>query len=122
MSRVIHFEIHVDEPERASKFYSDVFGWKFQKWAGEWDYWLIETGESTIPGINGGMMKRRDPMGSVYNTIGSDNIDKSIEDIKRAGGAIVLPKMSIPGVGWLTYFKDTEGNIFGVMQEDRGAK
>jgi predicted enzyme related to lactoylglutathione lyase len=30
--------------------------------------------------------------------------------------------MAIPGVGWLCYFKDTEGNIFGMMQNDPAAK
>ncbi len=121
MSRVVHFEIHVDDPDRASKFYTDVFGWKFSKWEGPMDYWLISTGDTSCPGIDGGMMKRRDPMGNVYNTIGIESIDKSIEQITKAGGTIVVPKMPIPGVGWLAYFKDTEGNIFGVMQPDPSA-
>ncbi len=121
MSRVIHFEIHVDDPNRASKFYTDVFGWQFNKWEGPMDYWLISTGEAAEPGINGGMMKRRDPMGNVYNTIASHDIDKAIADVIKAGGTIVVPQMAIPGVGWLAYFKDTEGNVFGVMEEDRSA-
>jgi predicted enzyme related to lactoylglutathione lyase len=29
--------------------------------------------------------------------------------------------MPIPGVGWLAYFKDLDGHIFGVMQIDAGA-
>ena len=37
------------------------------------------------------------------------------------GGTIVVPKMPIPGVAWLVYAKDTEGNIFGVHQEDASA-
>lgn len=32
MNRVVHFSINVDNPERAAKFYSKVFGWKFEKW------------------------------------------------------------------------------------------
>lgn len=122
MSRVVHFEIHVDDADRAGKFYSEVFGWKFSKWPGPEDYWLISTGDKSRPGIDGGMMKRRDPMGNVYNTIQIESIDQSIEHIAKAGGTIVVPKMPIPGVGWLAYFKDTEGNIFGVMQPDPGAK
>lgn len=121
MSRVIHFEIHVDDPDRAGKFYSETFGWKFDKWAGPMDYWLISTGDAAKPGINGGMIRRKDPMGNVYNTIESESIDLSIAKINAAGGTIVVPKMPIPGVGWLAYFKDTEGNIFGVMQADSAA-
>jgi len=37
------------------------------------------------------------------------------------GAQVVLPKMPIPGVGWLVYCKDTEGNIFGMMQADPNA-
>ena len=30
--------------------------------------------------------------------------------------------MPIPTVGWLAYGKDTEGNLFGMMQADAAAK
>lgn len=122
MPRVVHFEIHVDDPDRAGKFYREVFDWRFQKWEGPVEYWLITTGDSTEPGIDGGMMRRRDPQGNVYNTIAVNNIDASISSIEKHGGTIVVAKMPIPGVGWLAYFKDTEGNIGGVMQADSNAR
>ena len=46
----------------------------------------------------------------------------AIEKGLASGGTIALPKMPIPGVGWLAYLKDTEGNIFGMMQPDPSAK
>ena len=55
MSRVVHFEIHADKPERAAAFYQALFAWEFTKWAGPQDYWLIKTGPDSQPGINGGM-------------------------------------------------------------------
>ena len=30
--------------------------------------------------------------------------------------------MAIPGIGWLAYCLDTEGNTFGVMEADEKAK
>ena len=33
MGRLIHFEIHVDDMERAKKFYGEVFGWTFEDWS-----------------------------------------------------------------------------------------
>ena len=39
-----------------------------------------------------------------------------------AGGTIVVPKMPIPTVGWLAYFKDPDGIIHGVYQDDKEAK
>jgi predicted enzyme related to lactoylglutathione lyase len=122
MPRVVHFEIHADDPQRALNFYNSVFGWKAEKWEGPEDYWLITTGPEDKPGINGGLMKRKDPAGSVYNSIEVPSVDEFVEKITKAGGQIVVPKMPIPGVGWLAYFKDTEGNISGVFQGDMSAK
>src|SRR5262245_37659764 len=59
MPRVVHFEIHAAEPERAIRFYHELFGWQFNKWAGPEDYWLVVTGPKEEPGIDGGMVRRR---------------------------------------------------------------
>ena len=37
-------------------------------------------------------------------------------------GTITVPKMAIPGVGWLAYFKDPDGNAFGIMESDMSAR
>jgi predicted enzyme related to lactoylglutathione lyase len=122
MSRVIHFEIPSDNPERVSKFYSEVFGWKFQKWAGPMAYWLITTGDNGEPGINGALMRRQHPGASTVNTIGVESVDKFLPAITKSGGKIVAPKMAIPGVGYVAYCQDPEGNVFGVFQDDTTAK
>lgn len=127
MSRVMHFEIHADNPERAIKFYSNVFGWKFTSWPGPEDYWLVQTGKKDEPGIDGGLIKRRGTIDGTaviayVCTIGTNNVDDSIARIINNGGENVVPKMPIPTVGWLAYCKDTEGNIFGIMQNDPNAK
>jgi predicted enzyme related to lactoylglutathione lyase len=118
MPRPIHFEIPAENPERAMQFYSTVFGWKFNKWEGPMDYWIISTGQPGEPGIDGGLMPRRDPNQPCVNTIGVGNIDGSLKTIEGSGGTCVVPKMAVPGVGWLAYCKDTEGHIFGIMQND----
>lgn len=120
MQRPVHFEIPSGDPETAMKFWTDVFGWKFSKW-GEMDYWLVTTGEEGSVGINGGLMPRRDPAQPVVNTMDVENIDAHAEKVTAAGGQIVVPKMAIPTVGWLAYFKDPDGNIWGLMQPDPSA-
>jgi uncharacterized protein len=122
MARVVHFEIPADNPERAVAFYQSVFGWKIQKWAGPVDYWLVSTGEAPEPGINGGMMLRPHPGAVTCNTIGVPSVDNALKAVEDAGGKTVAPKMPIPGVGWLAYCTDTEGNQFGMMQADTAAK
>jgi predicted enzyme related to lactoylglutathione lyase len=104
------------------QFYSALFGWQFQKWDGPADYWIIKTGDSGEPGIDGGLMPRRDPAQPCVNTIGVADLDEVTKAAESAGGKCVVPKMPIPGVGWLAYFKDTEGHIFGMMQADAAAK
>jgi predicted enzyme related to lactoylglutathione lyase len=129
MGRVVHFEIHADNPERAVKFYSTVFGWSIQKWDGPGEYWLIRTGEPTERGIDGGLLRRPCPAngdGQAVNafvcTVGVPSVDETVSAVTANGGVPAMPKMAVPGVGWLAYFKDTEGNTFGALQPDTNAK
>ena len=123
MNRVVHFEIHAENPENAIQFYQEVFGWKFQSWGGPVAYWMIDTGDPETPGINGGLVRRRgtiDGEGVIAYvcTIEVESIDQSVKAVGKNGGQVVLPKMPIPGVGWLVYCNDNQGNIFGMMQND----
>jgi predicted enzyme related to lactoylglutathione lyase len=34
---IVHFEIPADDPERAARFYRDLFGWKIDKYEGSTD-------------------------------------------------------------------------------------
>ena len=122
MPRVVHFEIHADDPERAVKFYQDVFGWKIAKWEGPQDYWLITTGPDDEPGINGGLMKRMDPSASTWNTVEVPSVDEFTAKIVESGGKVVVPKTAIPGVGYQAYCQDTESNVFGLHETDESAQ
>ncbi len=122
MPRVVHFEINADQPERAAKFYKDVFGWKIQNWGGPIDYWLASTGEQGEPGIDGAIARRMDPAASTVNTISVPSLDDFMAEVTEKGGKVITPRMTIPGVGYMAYCKDTEGNTFGIMQEDSSAK
>ena len=121
MPRVVHFEIPADNPDRAVKFYSEVFDWKIEKWAGPMQYWLVSTGSKEAPGIGGAIMERRQER-CVINTIDVPDVDEFIRKIEGGGGRILQPKTTIPGVGYFAYFQDTEGNKLGIMQSDMSAK
>jgi predicted enzyme related to lactoylglutathione lyase len=129
MPRPIHFEIHAADPQRAIGFYSKLFGWTFSKWESPMDYWLIKTGEKGTPGIDGGLLPRRgdapaamQPCNAWVCTVDVADVDSTAKRVVELGGTIVVPKMAIPTVGWLTYGHDTEGNVFGMMQMDAAAK
>jgi len=118
MPRLVHFELNVKDVHKTIAFYEEVFGWKFQKWEGPMDYWLIMTGDENEPGIDGGLGFEEEGFPKVVNTIDIDNIDDTIKKIESNGGEIVRPKHAVPGVGWLAYFKDSEGVMSGIMQDD----
>jgi uncharacterized protein len=136
MNRIIHFEIQAADPERASKFYRDLFGWEIVEFVvpgvkikDENRYWLVTTGPETEPGINGGILFRQgpapsegQPVNAFVCTIEVDDLDQSVKKALKAGGTIALPRMPVRGIGWLAYGKDTEGNIFGMMQTDKNAQ
>ncbi|HYU74606.1 MAG TPA: VOC family protein [Ktedonobacteraceae bacterium] len=126
MPRVVHFEIHADDPQRAVAFYQDIFGWQINKWEGPEDYWLVTTGPDNEPGINGAILRRHGPVSgdaviAYVCTIDVPSVDDVTAKITAHGGTIALPKMAVPQIGWLAYGKDTEGNIFGVLQSDPSA-
>ncbi len=133
-NRPVHFEIHAENPERAAAFYAAVFGWEVKKWdMPGMEYWAVMTGKAEEgdkwPGIDGGLLLRQGSApveGQAVNgyvcTMTVEHIDAAITKILAANGTEAAPKNPIPGMGWLAYFKDTEGNIFGVMQEDPSAK
>jgi predicted enzyme related to lactoylglutathione lyase len=122
MTRVVHFEIVADDAKRISKFYETVFDWKVQKWEGPIDYWFLMTGDEKEPGIDGAFGMRQSPEDVTVNTIDVDDVDKYVKLVEENGGEIVRPKQVIPGVGYLAYFKDTEGNLWGMMHSDSEAK
>ena len=121
MGRVVHFELPVDDPQRAIQFYADVFGWNTQKWDGPMDYWLLMTGAEGEPGIDGALTLRGEGVSTVVNTIDVEDADAAMEAITAAGGKVITPKITVPGVGYMAYCLDTEGNQFGIMQSDESA-
>jgi predicted enzyme related to lactoylglutathione lyase len=135
MNPIVHFEIHAADQDRAQKFYETVFGWRVKDLGPQMgNYRLIMTGSNpdvgpAKEGVNGGMNPRKGetpaegaPVNAYICTIGVDNLDAYLEKAKTAGGTMALEKMGVPGVGWLAYMKDTEGNLFGMLQTDPNAK
>ena len=122
MNRVVHFEIPAAKPDRAVKFYEKTFGWKVQKAPGEMDYWLLTTGTDKEPGVNGAIMSNVGTIKQIVNTIDVKSLGETSKKVLAAGGKRVSPDQTIPGVGHFAYFIDTEGNPFGLMQNDPTAK
>ena len=120
MPKVIHFEVSAKDSKRAVKFYETVFGWQVNRF-GPMDYWLVKAGEDKEMGINGAISGESKFKGTV-NTINVKSYEEAAKKIVEAGGKIISPKTAVPGIGYMSYCKDTEENVFGIMQTDPNAK
>ena len=131
INRVAHFEIHATDTAKMADFYKSVFGWEVKKWDNPaMDYWIVMTGKTEEPGgINGGIVGRKgpkpvggEPVNAYVCTIQVASLEETLKKVLAANGSIALPKMAIPGFAWLMYCKDIEGNIFGMIEDDKTAK
>ena len=123
MDSVTHFEIPVDDPKRASEFYSKVFGWQISQW-GDQQYWMAGTtasdqnGLATTPGaINGGLGPRQGPLSAPTVTIKVTDIDQTLEWVAKSGGKVAAPKMPVGDMGFTAYIQDSEGNTIGLWED-----
>ncbi len=122
MNEIVHFEIPVDDLDRAQKFYKSNFGWQLN-YVKEMDYTIIQTtevDEKNMPkkpgSINGGMMKRSKNVNAPVVTISVTSIDDALAKIEKNGGKAIGKKMEVENMGWSAYFKDPEGNVIGLWQ------
>lgn len=113
--KVVHFDIPIDEPDRALSFYADVFGWSLEQW-GPVEYWTTAAGDGE--GIGGALTRRSDDVPTLMFYIEVDDIDDALAAVERAGGVRLSERMPIPTVGWSAFFRDSEGNKVGLFQSD----
>ena len=128
MDRVCHFEVPYDEKDRMETFYSKVFGWNFMPAPGDAPYSFAMTtdvDETMMPkesgGINGGTYLRGgETAKSPVIVIEVESCEKRIEDVKSAGGSLVVGPDQVGDMGIYAQVKDTEDNIIGLWQSLRG--
>jgi predicted enzyme related to lactoylglutathione lyase len=122
MPTIVHFDISTDNPERAKKFYEELFDWKIEVVPGM-QYYLIQTTDSNgKQGVSGGMARREKPEQKITNFIGVSSIDEYIDKVEMLGGKVIKPKTPIPEWGFIAVCLDTENNTFGLWEEDKNAK
>jgi len=114
MSRVVLFELNSQDPERASSFYSSVFGWQVAE--PNWGYREVATGSDNKPGINGGIsLGPADYPHGTRMVIEVDSIDETIKAAVDQGAQIVRDKMEFDAF-YLAYLVDPVGLGIGLIQ------
>lgn len=117
---IAHMEIPADDLNRAREFYADLFGWDFKEF-GESGYWLFSIERGTKP-MGGGMMKRMRPGQPILNYFDIPSIEEYSQKVKSLGGKVVVEKTTVPEMGYFCVCTDTEGNDFGLWEENKSAK
>lgn len=121
LNSVVHFAVQADDVERAQAFYAAVFGWRFEPW-GPPGFYRIGTGTPEAPGMEGALYARHVPRGESRAmlgfrcTIAVDDVEATARLVEANGGTITTPLSTIPGVGSLIEFDDSEGNIVCAMR------
>jgi uncharacterized protein len=119
---IVHFEIPVSDSEKMSKFYGDLFDWKFEKQSMPgMEYWMIETTGRGPEHLGGGMYPKQGDEDSPRFYIGVDDIDSHTDRFRNAGGTVLVEKQEVPGFGWSVIGTDPEGNVVGLFQATQSA-
>jgi uncharacterized protein len=107
----------VTDSERMSKFYSDLFDWKFEKQSMPgMDYWMIETTGRGPEHLGGGIYPKQGETDKPRFYIGVEDIDTHTSRFRDAGGTVLVEKQEVPGFGWSVLGADPEGNVLGLFQ------
>lgn len=108
-----HWDLMVNDVEKAKRFYGAVFGWKFT--TQQADYTMIETG--TPP--SGGLMAKplTAPMPALNSYFQVDDIAKTLRAAVEHGATVVVPKTPIANYGWFAMFLDPERIPIGVWEK-----
>src|SRR5262245_50623295 len=122
MPRPNYFAIPADNPDRALKFYHQVFGWEFELgWEydtprGRERYWRTITGADDEAGINGGLTRREFPGQPIGVGIEVPSVAEYTTRVEKHGGKVLVGQQQLPKIGWFAVCQDSEGNTFAIYQ------
>lgn len=122
-----YFDLTVHDVGRAREFFEKIFGWRFERFPMPYEYYRIQAGVESEPGIDGGIGAVKDApvaggMPVTQLTVPVANLDETIASVLACGGQIIEPRMPIPGIGWYATCAEPGGLRFGIIEADPGAK
>jgi len=110
-----YVEIYVDDVAAAKTFYGEAFGWRFNDYGDAYSGIQAPDGDGELGGITVGETRGRSPLVLMI----SEDLDASLESVRRAGGEVVEGPYDYPG-GQRFHFRDPSGNVLGVFQPSDG--
>jgi uncharacterized protein len=114
--QMVHLEIPAGDTGKAREFWGSLFGWEWQAFDGPFEYHMTRFSDTTGGAIMAAEGSERGTR--VYFDV--DDINAGVSRVKELGGE-ASDAMPVPGMGWFSTCKDTEGNDFGLWQNDPSA-
>jgi hypothetical protein len=113
---MVHFEIPAGDTAKAREFWGSLFGWQFEQFPGPTEYHMTRFSETTGGAIYGADDDKRGTR--VYFDVDDINAERArVSELEGEAGEAI----PVPGMGWFSICKDTEGNEFGLWQNDPSA-
>jgi predicted enzyme related to lactoylglutathione lyase len=113
---IVHIEIPADDTEKGREFWGSLFGWEFQSYPGPSEYHMTRLGDQQGAAITNMEPGKRGTR--AYFSV--DDVNASAARVRELGGE-ADEAMPVPNMGWFATCKDTQGNEFGLWQNDESA-
>jgi predicted enzyme related to lactoylglutathione lyase len=109
----VHIELQTQDPEKAKKFYSELFDWTLEEYP-DMNYTIIKVGEGT----GGGIMKspKPDAMPQWVPYVLVSDVAASTEKAKSLGATVLADVTEIPDMGWFSMILDPTGAAFALWK------
>ena len=108
-----YVEIRSGDAARAQRFWSSLFGWRFNAEPGA-RYSMAQT----PAGVGLGLYRAAEDERGLLVYFSVEDLAAELERVRELGGEIVEGKTPIPETGWFARCVDTEGNPFNLFQLD----
>jgi len=112
----VHFEIPSDDTAKGREFWGSLFGWQFQEFPGPFEYHMTRISDQAGAAITSMEPGKR----GIRTYFDVDDINAGVAKVKELGGEAGDPG-PVPSMGWFAVCKDSEGNEFGLWQNDPSA-
>jgi len=112
----VHIELNTADPDKAKKFYSELFDWKLtdMPMPDGGNYTVIDVGEGTGGGMFKNSMPGVPPFWLAYVQV--PDVDAATKKAERLGAKVHRGKTEVPNMGWFSVLADPTGATFALWQ------
>ena len=110
--QVVHLELHTNDREASSRFYSSLLQWQTERIDTQWgSYHALQLG----PGLDGGIVECGTRQASWLPYVAVDQIEATTELARRLGARVLLAPREGPA-GWRAVLSTPAGGEIALWQ------